>query len=418
MSKEFGFGKYRFDVQIWIIFLCGVIGAFGFTVVFPFFAIYLSQQMGFGEVLTGVVMMGYMATGTFFMLMGGAWADKFGRKRLMVLSLGLESILLCFYAFLSDFWGFMIIALAEGAIGSLYSPAANAMVADIVPSNRRPQAYSLIRISFNSGTAVGPLVGGLLLIAIDLRYMFLISGLAVGIAALLILFRTRETLSKKKGEEFRYKDLGVAARDRSFIFFTILMAATFFIYAQTFSALPVYGTVDLGIPMTIFALVFALNGAMVVLLQIPITNFAVKFRRTTAMAIGQAMMAIGFGIVFFATDFAMMVVAIIVFTFGELFHAAVQYALVADMAPERIRGTYMGFAGLAIGIGDSIGMFTGLMLLGTLPDRSFTWLIIMLIGLPTAFGYYRLRKSVSENADKGLTTVIHGKSIASADPPK
>ena len=405
MAREIGFGKYRFEAQIWVIFLVAVVAAFGFGVVFPFIAIYLAQSgnhgLALGDFATGVIMMSYMATGTVFMIIGGAWADKFGRKRIMVISIIGEALLLCLYSVAGEFWGFLAIALSEGAIGSLYQPAASAMMADLVPPERRPEAYSLLRIGFNSGNAIGPLIGGVLMFMMDFRSMFIIAGICVGIAGLLIIFWTRETLDIKPGEEFQYKDIRIAVKDRVFLSFCILIAVTFFVYAQTISSLPNFATADLGIKTALYSIVFAVNGGMVVLLQIPVTWVAVKFRRSTAMAVGQGFMAAGMGMVFFVGDLLGIVAAMVVFTTGELIHSAVFSTVVADMAPERLRGTYMGVSGVAFGVGDALGMFTGMALLGILAVRSYTWIVIMAIGTPIAIGYLVLRWYLPRKVDMG-----------------
>jgi MFS family permease len=346
-------------------------------------------------------MMSYMAIGTVFMIIGGVWADKFGRKRTMVVSIVGEAALLCMYPIAGEFWGFLAIALAEGAIGSLYQPAAGAMMADMVPPDKRPEAYSLLRIGFNSGTAIGPLIGGALMFMMDFRSMFIIAGICVGIAGIVIILWTRETLDIKPGEEFQYRDIKTAARDRVFLGFCILLAITFFGYAQTISSLPNYATADLGIMPAIYSIVFAVNGGMVVLLQIPVTWIAVKARRTTVLALGQVFMAVGLGMVFFVSDLLGVILAIVVFTIGELIHSAVFSTVVADMAPERLRGTYMGVSGLAFGVGDALGMFTGMTLLGILAVRGYTWIVIMGVGIPVAVGYFVLRWYLPKKVDMG-----------------
>jgi len=407
MAREIGFGRYRFDAQIWVIFLVSVVAAFGFGVVFPFIAIYLAQAghggLALGDVATGIIMMAYMATGTFFMVVGGAWADRFGRRKIMIASTIGEALLLCMYSFAGEFWGFLAIALAEGAVGSLYQPAAGAMMADMVPPDRRPEAFSLLRIGFNSGMAIGPLVGALLIITMDFRSMFVIAGVMVGIAGLFIVFWTRETLSVKPGDEFQYKDIRIAAKDRVFMGFCVLISMTFFLYAQAISSLPNYATApqDLGIELSAYSLVFAMTAGMVVLLQIPMTWVAVKLRRSTAMGAGQALMALGIGSIFLVHDLAGVMIAMAVFTIGELVHSAIYTTVVADMAPEKLRGTYMGVSGVAFGIGDSLGMFAGMALLGLLAVRGYTWIVMLAIGIPTAIGYFALRRYLTGKVDMG-----------------
>jgi phosphotransferase system glucose/maltose/N-acetylglucosamine-specific IIC component len=61
----------------------------------------------------------------------------------------------------------------------------------------------------------------------------------------------------------------------------------------------------------------------------------------------------------------------------------------------------MGVSGLAFGVGDSLGMFTGMALLGVLAIRGHTWIIMLAIGMVAAIGYFALRKFLTRKVDMG-----------------
>jgi len=225
--------------------------------------------------------------------------------------------------------------------------------------------------------------------------------MAIAVAFLIILAKTRETLPEKAAEEFSYRDTRKVLRDGVYLFLCMMILLNAFAYAQFFSSLPVYATNDLGVTVSGVALFFALNGAMVVALQIMITNHAVKLRRSSALAIGQALTALGVGLIFFADGFTGVLVAVAILTFGELFLSAVMFALVADLSAEKMRGTYMGFTGLVMGIGEGIGMLLGLTLLDVLEMRSLLWIIVAVASVPAVFGFAYLRKVVPDGVDRG-----------------
>ena len=407
-------GKYQFDRQVWTIFTAAVISSFGFGVVFPFLAIYLAAEMQLGETLTGIIMMSYMVTGTFFGIVAGAWADKFGRKKIMIISLAGEALLISLWAAMSNFWGFIAIALTEGAVGMMYMPAANAMMADLVPQNKRPQAYSLIRIAFNLGTVIGPLIGSVLIIGLGFRMMFVISGVVVACAAVLILFRTRETLGVKVTEKFSYSDMKKVVHDRPFLTLCILIGLTFFAFAQFFTTLPVYAYTQMGVTESMFAMLFAINAGMVVVLQIPATGQAIKLRRTTALTIGQGIICLAMFMIFFAPDYSWLIAATVVLTIGELFHAAIYGAVIADLAPVNLRGTYMGFSGVILGMGEGLGMLVGMSLMDILPVPNLTWVVIGAICVPATIGYLYLRRLIPESVDRGSSRLALDDSEISA----
>src|SRR4030042_1077313 len=57
---------------------------------------------------------------------------------------------------------FAIAMAISGAFNPLYRVGADAMMADLIPSERRADAYSLLRTSNNLGVAMGPAIGGAL----------------------------------------------------------------------------------------------------------------------------------------------------------------------------------------------------------------------------------------------------------------
>src|SRR4030067_1674976 len=88
-------------------------------------------------------------------------------------------------------WQFLMIML--GGFGPIYRVAADAMVADLVPGERRPGAYALLRMISNLGVAIGPAIGGFLVfVSYDLA--FYAAAAASLVFAFLVLFFSRETL--------------------------------------------------------------------------------------------------------------------------------------------------------------------------------------------------------------------------------
>ncbi len=60
---------------------------------------------------------------------------------------------------------FLAFAIAQGMMGAfnpMYRVAADAMLADLIPQEKRTEAYSLMRMSNNLGVALGPTIGGFL----------------------------------------------------------------------------------------------------------------------------------------------------------------------------------------------------------------------------------------------------------------
>lgn len=91
----------------------------------------------------------------------GNLSDRYGRRRVILISvgaLGIDYLIMGFAPTLA--WLFVGRAIA-GAAGASFTPA-YAYVADITPPERRAQNFGLISAAFGIGFIIGPAIGGLL----------------------------------------------------------------------------------------------------------------------------------------------------------------------------------------------------------------------------------------------------------------
>ncbi len=100
-------------------------------------------------------------------LVGGVWADRLPRARLMVASdLIRAAVQLTAAALLlsgaAQIWQLALLAACHGAAEAFFRPAAGALLPQIVPTRRLQQANALMGMSDNFGWMVGPAVAGML----------------------------------------------------------------------------------------------------------------------------------------------------------------------------------------------------------------------------------------------------------------
>ncbi|WP_339063688.1 MFS transporter [Tepidibacillus marianensis] len=130
-----------------------------FWMIFPFMTLYFIEK--FGEQLTGTLMMIPPILGVFANLIGGYTADRFGRKRMMIIALGVQGLGLFLFAFSSSPWFDYIIFNSITMMGSIYHPASMAMVADLVPVEERRPIFAAFYTAINLGVVVGPIIGSI-----------------------------------------------------------------------------------------------------------------------------------------------------------------------------------------------------------------------------------------------------------------
>ncbi len=360
--------------------------AFGLIV--PYLAIYMVRDLNIAEALAGVAMAGYTLSGIPGTIVGGMLTDKIGRRVVLLASLGLMSITMLLYFFTVDFTTLFLVILADAFVGSLYMPAANAMIADVVPTPERPKAYSTLRIAWNVGMFLGPAIGVFLVATFSIRELFIFgSVILVGAFGLNFAWVPETRPSETEDQEVTLTKFMRVGKNRTFLMLTSMTAIMWFSFSQWMGVLQIYSTDNLGLSLYVPGLFFAINALMVVTLQLWVTSKVIRFRRSAILMSGQLVGAFGFSLIFFAQDLPFLVACIVVITLGELVYMSVVSAVIADLSPDAERGIYMGFAGFIQSIGMGAGFFGGMWLLQVLSDARYIWPVFGIVGALGSIGY-------------------------------
>lgn len=122
----------RYDRALWIRVVGTILTTVTSFAIRPFLAVYLYNKTGniytIGFILGLAPLMGVITN-----ILGGSLADKYGRKPLMVYSLFFQALSMAGYIFAVSPLHFALVSVVNGVASSLYFPAANAQIADIVP---------------------------------------------------------------------------------------------------------------------------------------------------------------------------------------------------------------------------------------------------------------------------------------------
>lgn len=383
-----------FPRQCWVLFGGTLVNATGSGMVFPFLTLYLNQQLNLSMTSVGVIMAFWSISGIAGQLVGGALTDRFGRKWLMVLSLGTSAAVLMAFGWATSLWLATVVVVAKAFFNSLYQPARDAMIADLVAAPRRLQSYSLLRVISNLGVAIGPAIGGFLA---SRSYMvtFTVSGLATFAYFLVTLFGMHETKPDDRSVDpaARAGSLSLLSLvpDWRFLAFCAALILGKLLAGQMMAVLPVYMKSEFGLGEIYYAWVMTTNGGMVVLLQYPITRAVEKLPRLPLMAGGVLLYTVGVASVWFATDMSHFILAMVVHTFGEMILAPTATAVTADLAQPHLRGRYMGMLGLTWSMGYGIGPIVSGLIMDQVSSRA-VWPITACAGIVSALIFLSLAR--------------------------
>jgi MFS family permease len=123
-----------------------------------------------------------------------------------------------------------------------------------------------------------------------------------------------------------------------------------------------------------------LNAGIVALLQVVAVSLSRGRDPMRLMALASLLIAIGVGGVAFAHSLLTLVVLVVVMSCGEIFFAPIASSIVSDMAPEAIRGRYMGAWTVMWNGGASAGPLLGGILIGSIGGRG-AFGVVLVVGL-------------------------------------
>ncbi|MFF7189807.1 MFS transporter [Streptomyces sp. NPDC008222] len=117
---------------------------------------------------------------TLFGLSGGVFADRFPKRRLLLITqtaMGVQSLLLGVLTVTGaiNLWYVYALAFLLGTATALDSPARNAFVSELIDKQRLSNAVSLNSAQFNVARAIGPAVAGLAVAGAGTGPVFLIN---------------------------------------------------------------------------------------------------------------------------------------------------------------------------------------------------------------------------------------------------
>src|SRR5947199_4436404 len=241
------------------------------TFVFPFLALCLTAR-GMSPPTTGLVASFFAAGMIFAGPIGGALADRNGRKPTMLIGLFTAAVCAAALALLTSPVAIAAVVFAFGVSSQATSPAIMAMLADIIPEESRARAFGLVYWANNVGTGVSLVAGGVLA-QHGWALPFCLDAATTLIFAFVVLVRVPETRPapgvhdvKAGGGFANFVGLSAVLRDRIFVAFLVLVVAFALAFWQFQVALPITMTLA-GLQPSAFGAVLAVNAFVIALVQ-------------------------------------------------------------------------------------------------------------------------------------------------------
>jgi MFS family permease len=388
--------KAGYPRQFWLLFVGTIISRAGSSMIWPFTMIYVSGKLELALTATAVLLTIRSITSLVATFVAGPFTDSVGRKPAMIIGVVSHALVYVGMVAANSMPAFIVVMIFGGVFDSLFRVGVDAMLIDLIPVEKRIDAYSVVRMAQNIGVATGPMIGGALIASSYELALFLAAG-AMVVFGIILLFGTQETIAEKSslrdGLDLKamFRGYRVVFRDGQFMVSTLLivLATVGFSIVWTLSSL--YAKQELGIIEALYGLLPLTNASMVVFLQIFFTQWSKRYSYLQSMMIGCFVYAVSISSFAFAQNFWMLWLAFVVLTCGEMFFVPSATTYAANLAPESMRGRYMSLFSLHWPIASGVGPLVGGMINDTLGMRAIWWGAAF-FPLAAALGYFWLHR--------------------------
>lgn len=376
----------------WVLFGGTFVNRLG-TMVEPFIGIYLTQARGMSLAAAGLVMTMFGVGSLMSQPVAGWLADHFGRRVTLTGGMLATAVTMVVLGYTTSVQGIAAAMFVLGVVIDAYRPAAQALVADLVPPEDRPRAFGLLFWAINLGFSAAMVAGGWLAQS-GFTVLFWIDAITCVIFGMLVWRAIPETRPVHEEETGSFRDV---LHDRLMVAFVVISFGYAWVYLQAYTTLPLAVTGQ-GLPTSAYGIAMAVNGLLIVFVQ-PVTNAWVSRRdHSTVLAVGFAVVAAGFALTAVVSSTLGYALSVAVWTLGEILTAGVPGAIVAGLAPAHLRGRYSGLYGLAWSAAALLAPLAGTHLLSY--GRSTLWLVVGGVGVLVALAQLAMGPAIRRRATR------------------
>jgi len=382
----------------WMMILVNFVDRLGGSILFPFFALYITKKFNVGMTEVGGLFAIFFVSSFIGAFPGGALTDRFGRKGIIIFSLIATSFSTLLMGFVNEFQFFLLVAFISGMFTDVGGPAYEAVFMDVLSEEKRASGFGIRRVAFNLAVVLGPVIGGFVA-ARSYLALFILDAVVSAIVALLVFILIPETKpAAPEGKQPEstiqtFKGYLQVLRDGKFMAFTFVCFLTWLAYMNMNTTLGVFLRDQHGLPESGYGWIISINAAMVVLFQFPITRQIEKNPPMLMMALGASFVAVGLLLYAFVGTFWLFVAAMAILTVGEMVTIPIANAVVARFSPEEMRGRYNFIYGNSWGISFALGPYLAGLVMDNY-DPNWLWYACGIVGMLAVLGFLALHSAL------------------------
>lgn len=373
------------------ILLDNMLVVLGFFMVFPLVSLHFVDQLGWAAASVGLALSARQLVQQGLGVFGGALADRFGAKPLIVSGMLLRAGGFWLMAIAHSPWVLFLSCMLSGLGGMLFDPPRSALVAKLVRPGERAHFYSILMMQDSAGAVIGALLGSWLLrfdfywVGLSGMGVFLLAALAN--AWLLQPFRVASARAAAPAAS-----LAKVVSDRPFMRFVLILSGYYMLGVQIMLLVPVVMKQLTGTPAAV-GWMYTLETCLSLTLLYPLARLGERHaRRETRMLAGLLLMTLSLAAMALVSHPLPAFILLGLFYLGSIVVEPARETYIAALADPQARASYMGMSRLGLALGGAAGYLGG----GWLYDLArglqapwLPWVCLATIGVVTFSALYR-----------------------------
>jgi proton-dependent oligopeptide transporter, POT family len=382
--------RTSFPFVFWIANLIEVLERFAYYGIYMGFGIYL-QQLGYSKGDLGIIQSIFLALSYLTPLFSGTFADRYGFKKVLIVSYCAYLPTILLLIFTKSFSGIALTMLGIGLAAGTFKPLISGTVRVVTDKTNKTLGFGVFYAMVNVGASFGPIIMGKLR-AISWDYVFITAAVAVGLMFIITLLFYKEPPREIEGITLKkkFQDMREVLSDLKYLTFIILLGVFFWLpFWAFFNVLAVYindyldtaalyvgvkSILGSGITNIISSNVEGVwkinaeaishTGYVIIVFQVFISRIFEKRAAMPSFLIGLLVAAAGFMVLGLSINIAngLVFIGVFLFAVGEMISSPRIQEYITWIAPKEKAGLYMGTNFLATFIGATLsGIYTGVM---------------------------------------------------------
>ena len=364
-------GVLKFSRKVWVLAAGRLLSEIGTGFILFYAPIFFVNEVGLSSTLVGTAIGSGSISGVLGRFLSGQGVDspRWGRRKILLASALVSVLADVALALSSDFPSLVLGNLLMGFGVGMYWPATEAAIIDLTTPEQRNEAFAVTRLADSLGLSLGVVLGGALIAnSGNYRTLFIIDGISFSVFFAVIYFAIAETYQfKTPSSQKQQNGWSLALRDRALMVF-VAVNILFTIYlSQVQSTMPLYlknfvrlDDSTIGFSEQIISRLFTWHIAFAAMCQLPIAWLLNRFSRIAGLSLSFVIWGVAFLLVWLTGNIAnntliLAAITLSIMSLGMVTYTPVASGLVAELAPESLRGVYFSINSQCWAIGYFIG---------------------------------------------------------------